>query len=90
MFDINCILGDSVTYMNELLQKLDLRSDKILAYLDAHGLHALPLARELESLTKWAGEWIAIVDDFLFQRILAMVLTNTEVRLLVKHKYQQI
>jgi len=65
MFEIDCILGDSATQLNKLLQKLDPTSEKILAYLDAHWLYALPLMRELEILTKWGGEWIAIVDDFM-------------------------
>lgn len=65
MFDINCIFGDSVTQLNKLLQKLDPSSEKIFAYLDAHWLFALPLMRELEILTKWGGEWIAVVDDFM-------------------------
>jgi predicted O-methyltransferase YrrM len=65
MLEIDCILGDSATQLNQLLQKLDPSSEKIFAYLDAHWLYALPLARELEILTQWGGEWIAIVDDFM-------------------------
>ncbi len=65
MYEINCILGDSATQLNELLQIFDPSSEKILAYLDAHWLYALPLMRELEILNKWGGEWIAIVDDFM-------------------------
>lgn len=65
MFDITCILGDSATQLEKLLENLDPGSEKILAYLDAHWQDALPLASELGALAKWGGNWIAIVDDFM-------------------------
>jgi hypothetical protein len=65
MYDINCILGDSATELEKLLQKLDPTKERVLAYLDAHWLDALPLMRELELLAMWGGDWIAVVDDFM-------------------------
>jgi predicted O-methyltransferase YrrM len=65
MFDITCILGDSATELEKILENLDPGSEKVLAYLDAHWQDALPLESELRALAKWGGDWIAIVDDFM-------------------------
>jgi hypothetical protein len=64
MFDITCILGDSVQEIAKLLRNLDPKAERVLAYLDAHWLDAIPTKKELELLVQWGGEWIAIVDDF--------------------------
>ena len=64
MFDITCILGDSAKEIAKLLRNLDPKTERVLAYLDAHWLDAIPTKRELELLLDWGGEWIAIVDDF--------------------------
>lgn len=65
MLDVTCILGDSATQLQKLLQNLDPQTEKLLAYLDAHWREALPLKSELEALANWGGRWIAIVDDFM-------------------------
>jgi hypothetical protein len=64
MFDITCILGDSANEIAKLLQNLDPKTERVLAYLDAHWLDAIPTKRDLEQLVEWGGQWIAIVDDF--------------------------
>lgn len=64
MFDITCILGDSAKEIEKVLQTLDPQTERVLAYLDAHWLDAIPTKKELELLVEWGGEWIAIVDDF--------------------------
>lgn len=58
------ILGDSAHEIEKVLSKMDPRSDKVLAYLDAHWLEAIPTKAELNKLVAWGGEWIAIIDDF--------------------------
>ena len=58
------ILGDSAIEIEKVLSKMDPRSDKVLAYLDAHWLDAIPTKAELNNLIAWGGEWIAIIDDF--------------------------
>ena len=64
MFDITCILGDSAKEIEKILQNLDPQTERVLAYLDAHWLDAIPTKKELELLVEWGGEWIAIIDDF--------------------------
>ena len=50
--------------MQGILDSLDPLSEKVIAYLDAHWLDAIPTREELEILINWGGEWIAVVDDF--------------------------
>ena len=64
MLKIQCILGNSVTEMEKILRDLDPKSERVLAYLDAHWLDEIPTKQELELLCEWGGEWIAVIDDF--------------------------
>jgi hypothetical protein len=62
--DINLILGDSAIEISKVLSGLDPSSSRIIAYLDAHWLDAIPTSEELLALCKWGGPWLAIIDDF--------------------------
>jgi len=64
MFDIVCIKGNSVIEMKKVLESLDPRTEKLLAYLDAHWLDDVPTKQELQLLCDWGGLWVGIVDDF--------------------------
>lgn len=62
--DIKLILGDSAQKISEVLSELDPVSTRVIAYLDAHWLDAIPTAEELLALVAWGGAWVAIIDDF--------------------------
>ena len=62
--DIELVLGDSAIEIRNILKKLDPNTTRIIAYLDAHWLDAIPTSDELLALTQWGGAWVAIVDDF--------------------------
>ncbi len=62
--DIELILGDSAVEIRKVLSKLDAKSNRVIAYLDAHWLDAIPTTDELLALVKWGGAWVAIIDDF--------------------------
>lgn len=62
--DIELILGDSAIEIEKVLSKLDSSSTRIIAYLDAHWLDAIPTSAELLALCEWGGPWLAIIDDF--------------------------
>jgi hypothetical protein len=62
--DIELILGDSAIEIRNVLKKLDPNTTRIIAYLDAHWLDAIPTLDELLALTQWGGAWVAIIDDF--------------------------
>lgn len=62
--DIELILGDSAVEIRKVLSKLDPKSNRVIAYLDAHWLDAIPTTDELLALVKWGGAWVAIIDDF--------------------------
>ena len=62
--DIELILGDSAVEIRKVLSKLDPRSNRVIAYLDAHWLDAIPTTDELLALVEWGGAWVAIIDDF--------------------------
>jgi hypothetical protein len=55
--------GNSVDVMRNILSKLP-TSERVIAYLDAHGQGNLPLREEVECLLAWGGPWVALVDDF--------------------------
>lgn len=57
-------LGDSVSEIVKILDSVDPRSKKVIAYLDAHWYEAVPTTKEIEALINWGGSWIAIIDDF--------------------------
>ena len=40
------------------------KSERVIAYLDAHWESYIPTAVEIESLISWGGPWIALIDDF--------------------------
>lgn len=61
--EINSIVGDSALEMRKILATIPV-SSKVIAYLDAHWLAAIPTRSELEALIEWGGNWIAIIDDF--------------------------
>ncbi len=62
--DIELILGDSAKKIREVLAKLDPVSTRVIAYLDAHWLDAIPTTDELLALVEWGGAWVAVIDDF--------------------------
>ena len=62
--DVELILGDSAQKIREVLSKLDPVSTRVIAYLDAHWLDAIPTADEILALVEWGGAWVAIIDDF--------------------------
>jgi predicted O-methyltransferase YrrM len=62
--DIDLIVGDSAIEIERVLSKLDPSFTRIIAYLDAHWLDAIPTSAELLALCKWGGPWLAIIDDF--------------------------
>jgi len=57
-------IGDSVSEIIKVLEKVDPRSQRVIAYLDAHWYEAVPTTKEIEALINWGGSWIAIIDDF--------------------------
>lgn len=63
--DIDLILGDSAIEIKKVLEKLNPDTTRIIAYLDAHWLDAIPTTDELLALTNWGGAWVAIIDDFM-------------------------
>lgn len=56
-------IGKSEDVLKTILAKLD-KSQKIIAYLDAHWDGDIPTIREIELLCEWGGAWIAVIDDF--------------------------
>lgn len=60
---IQTYLGDSAIEITKILSDLP-KNKRILAYLDAHWLDAIPTRDEIEALENWGGQWVAIVDDF--------------------------
>ncbi len=60
---IQTYLGDSASTIAEVLSDIP-TTQKIMAYLDAHWLDAIPTRQEIEALEAWGGEWVAIIDDF--------------------------
>lgn len=63
--NIDLILGDSAVEIINVLDKLNSTTTRVIAYLDAHWLEAIPTTDELEALTEWGGAWVAIIDDFM-------------------------
>ena len=61
---IQMLRGDSATTIKQVLSTLEPRTDRILAYLDAHWLDQIPTHAELEALDAWGDSWIAVIDDF--------------------------
>ncbi len=61
--EVNLIRGSSAENLPILLSNLP-KHKKVLAYLDAHWLDALPLNEELMSLINWGGAFVAVIDDF--------------------------
>jgi len=57
-------IGDSVSEIVKVLEKIDPKSKRVIAYLDAHWYEAVPTTTEIEALINWGGSWIAIIDDF--------------------------
>lgn len=62
--DIDLILGDSAEEIRKVLASLDPAFTRVIAYLDAHWLDAIPTTDELLALVEWGGAWIAVIDDF--------------------------
>lgn len=61
---IQLLRGDSASMIRSALAGLDPKSDRVLAYLDAHWLDQIPTTTELEALDAWGGIWAAVIDDF--------------------------
>jgi len=61
---ITLINGDSAIEISRILARLDPKAERVLAYLDAHWLDAIPTRTELQELVNWGGSWVAIIDDF--------------------------
>jgi predicted O-methyltransferase YrrM len=61
---ISLIIGDSAIEISKILAELDPDKERVLAYLDAHWLDAIPTKTELQELINWGGSWVAIIDDF--------------------------
>ena len=61
---VQIIDGDSATQFPKVLDGIDSKKSRVLAYLDAHWLEHIPLHEELQSLLDWGGDFIAIIDDF--------------------------
>jgi cephalosporin hydroxylase len=57
-------MGDSVSEIVKILENVDPKSKRVIAYLDAHWYEAVPTTKEIEALINWGGSWIAIIDDF--------------------------
>ena len=57
-------LGDSVNEIQKILSGLNPKTERIIAYLDAHWYDAIPTTAEISALLSWGGPWIAIIDDF--------------------------
>jgi hypothetical protein len=55
--------GNSSDVMRIILSQLP-KSERVIAYLDAHWESNIPTAAEVESLVNWGGPWIALIDDF--------------------------
>ena len=55
--------GNSADVMHVILSKLP-KSERVIAYLDAHWEDYIPTVAEIESLINWGGPWIALIDDF--------------------------
>jgi hypothetical protein len=62
--NIELIVGDSAKEISKVLKLIDPKKSKVIAYLDAHWYDAIPTTEEIQSLNKWGGAWIAIIDDF--------------------------
>ena len=62
--DIELIIGDSAIEIKKVLKRIPNSNNRILAYLDAHWLEAIPTENELLALHNWGENWIAIIDDF--------------------------
>ncbi len=62
--NIKLVFGDSVIEIQKILNELNPKEDRVLAYLDAHWYDAIPTKEEIESLINWGGSWIAVIDDF--------------------------
>lgn len=60
-------MGDSVSEIVKILGRVDPKSKRVVAYLDAHWYEAVPTTQEIEALINWGGSWIAIIDDFKVQ-----------------------
>lgn len=58
------LTGDSVVEITKILSTLDSRSERVLAYLDAHWYDNVPTTQEIQALINWGGPWIAVIDDF--------------------------
>ena len=57
-------IGDSVSEIVNILREINPKSQRVIAYLDAHWYEAVPTTQELEALIAWGGSWVAIIDDF--------------------------
>lgn len=64
MYSIKLIHGDSASELPGVLDMLDPKTEKLLVYLDAHWLEAIPTKSEIRHLVEWGGEWVGIIDDF--------------------------
>jgi hypothetical protein len=61
--EIELRVGDSASEIRTILRDIP-SNELVIAYLDAHWLDMIPTRQEIESLQHWAGDWIAIIDDF--------------------------
>lgn len=61
---VEFVLGDSKIEISRLLSKLNPTNERVICYLDAHWEGDIPTLEEIRALQDWAGDWVAIVDDF--------------------------
>ena len=62
--EIHLHLGDSKIILNSLVSKLNVETEILFLYLDAHWDTNLPLFSEVETLNDWGGKFLAVIDDF--------------------------
>ena len=58
------INGDSKSEISNILVGLNPKTERIVAYLDAHWEGDIPTIEEVKSLMNWRGSWVAVIDDF--------------------------
>lgn len=64
MYPIHLIHGDSASELPRVLDLLNSETERLLVYLDAHWLEAIPTKLEIQHLLAWGGEWVGVIDDF--------------------------
>ncbi len=58
------VQGNSAQEIRNILKDINPSYSRLIAYLDAHWLDAIPTTEEIQALIAWGGPWVAIIDDF--------------------------